>query len=149
MKPLVALLILLNLAYFAWSTVRNLDRPAKEPATSRSDVKLLEDPADAESQAAGAEMSRPVIREERSPPAAAAECYALGPFKSLVSLERIAQELSLRGIKFNRRVEQGRSAEEYWVYIPPRASRDAALELSRSLAERGVKDYYVVSVGGK
>jgi hypothetical protein len=149
MRLVVSLLILLNLAYFSWSMLRDYEQHAAvQSEPGRDAVKLLEDN--------GGDTMRVPQKPQPPKPAAdapstaiAVECYALGPFKSLVSLERIAQELNLRGVGFTRRVEQGRNAEEYWVYIPPAASREAALEVSRNLAERGVKDYYVVSVDEK
>ena len=69
--------------------------------------------------------------------------------RSLVAVERIAQELSQRDLRHARRKETERRAEVHNVFIPPLPNREAALAVSRKLAEQGVSDYYIVSVEEK
>ena len=134
MRVLFLLLIGINLVYFGWNynqretqedTVPSLVEPGITP------IRMLhEDPnLSAEAIAAGK----------------ASQCYTLGPFKTVSAAKELEHAIAGRGISVKRRAIDEQQKANYWVYLPPLKSRDAALEISRNLASKGVKDYFIVT----
>jgi hypothetical protein len=75
-------------------------------------------------------------------------CYALGPYTDDISV-RVAQaralKLVLTGLINEVEVPNNKDTE-YWVLLPPQASRAAALEQLKQLQKRGV-DSYIITQG--
>jgi hypothetical protein len=75
-------------------------------------------------------------------------CYALGPYLDDISA-RVAQarslELGLTGLISQHKVPNLKDAE-FWVHVPPLASRGDAMTLLRKLQARSV-DSYIITQG--
>ena len=79
------------------------------------------------------------------PDAQGRSCYTLGPFKEQATATRIADAIKGKGLPVEERSRDERQEVGIWVYLPPLGSREEALEVSKTLAARGVSDYFVVS----
>lgn len=73
-------------------------------------------------------------------------CYTIGPLPGPVQQQRARDRLAPFAGRLRSRQTRADRDRGWWVYLPT-ASRDAALELARELAGRGVEDYYVVVDG--
>jgi hypothetical protein len=74
-------------------------------------------------------------------------CMALGPFATPQDLRRTRQALAGTLMRMRFRQEQVAQASTWWVYLPPAASRAAALATARQLDARRIADYFVVGAG--
>ncbi len=95
--------------------------------------------------------SAPAEREPGSeePPAspdAVLWCDALGPFVDREKGDRLAGRLQGLGIDTELRHERVQLAGEYWAYIAPQPSVQAALIMSAELKKQGI-DAYLISEG--
>ncbi len=81
------------------------------------------------------------------PPPPARTCLTLGPLADEAPLAAITGWLSERGAEVDVRTDERREVALYWVYFPPRASRDAAVEEVERLRAQGVDDVIVVPKG--
>lgn len=73
-------------------------------------------------------------------------CFTIGPLPSLLAQQRAEDRLRPFTTDLRLRRTNADHDRGWWVYLPA-ASRSAALELTRALAEQGVEDYYVVAGG--
>jgi hypothetical protein len=75
-------------------------------------------------------------------------CYALGPYTDDISV-RVAQaralKMMLTGLISEVEVPNNKDTE-YWVLLPPQASRGAAIDQLKQLHNRGV-DSYIITQG--
>lgn len=84
-----------------------------------------------------------VANEERAP-----LCYVAGPFADELDARHLlarAEALSLTGLISSVEIA-GNEPAEYWVYVPPRASREEALRVLRELQQRSY-DSYIITQG--
>lgn len=75
-------------------------------------------------------------------------CYVAGPYVELEGAENLlsrAKSLGFSG-KVNTLVVVGNEPSEYWVHVPPRISREAAMRTLRELQKRNV-DSYIITQG--
>ncbi len=86
-------------------------------------------------------------KAEKTRPARHLSCYTLGPFDDRKSAQRAAEKLRGIGATASVRVSTERRIRGYWVYLPPSASREAALKRAEELAAKGFSDYFVVADG--
>lgn len=163
MRPLLLFVLLLNLAFFAWMHSRQPVQPVSLPAIEKnidSLVLLQERDSGAEPEPQKQEdlftqrNERPaqqdnpenrVVPTVVNPPA----CYTAGPFVTTREAAEVADKLKPLGIEVYQRVSEINELSAYWVYLPPFQSRERAQEITRELARRGVKDYFVVSTAEK
>lgn len=140
-RVIVLLLVTLNLAAAAWivSTYPAPTAPAviQEDGTPRL-VLLSEVDDDVPAQ--------DVIPQ---PQLAAADeaCTSLGPFSSQAELRSAMSSLTPLTRRIQYREALLAQSRGWWVYLPPFATRELALEAARDLSTKGVKDYYVISAG--
>lgn len=151
MRILVLILLLLNLGYFAWRmTAGEPPPPAPAAEPQVPGLVLLSERRPAE-QAPPAPVAEPVPAEGAAPqPTPAApprRCYTLGPLRSEKTAQLLQERLEAAGVAAKRRALEQEEVAGYWVYLPPRPSRQAALALAKELARKGIKDYYVVGPG--
>lgn len=134
MRTVVLLLVLANVAFFAWS--RHVGSPAPGGG---ADVRKHEPER--------LPIVRPPERTAAPPKSAAAGCLEWGAF-SLA--ERARAEKALEPLALGERLEQRRSEElaGWWVYIPPQGSRQAALRKAAELKALGVQDYFIIGDEG-
>ncbi len=133
MRALFLLIVLANSAFFAW------DRYLRAPVDAREHSRQVQ---------ITPEKIR-LIKEAASPAAAAnsaatgAACMEWGAFAgaAVARADAAMAELALAPEQVKRVVVD---ASGYWVYIPPRKSRNEAEKAGRALKEFGVTEYVVV-----
>ena len=170
-KWIVGLLLLANLALFAWmrwGSVLTVDTDAAtvQAALNADKIKLLAlQPASAPVPASAPAvsgvlltLSPPVIASApvvltpvaAEPPASSKEtkCAEWGEFsgEDLLRAQQGLAALKLGDKLTQRSVEQDHG---YWVYIPPVKKRAQVEKKIAQLKERGVKDYFVVVEKGR
>lgn len=165
MRLIFALLLLANLAFFAWWYW--LERPAAPPVAADPGVPVLRlygeldqdqraaltgrQPAveGGPAEAAGLPPAEdaPGIQEvlkAETRPAAQAVCASLGPFHAPEQAASAATRMRRLGYAPRLRSTGGQLRSGYWVYLPPYPSRDAAERVAGQLRARGVEDLYIV-----
>ena len=141
MRWMLLLLVLLNVFYYVWHQ-QQLPLRAKEVAPvssyqgARRDIRLL---SEAESPPA-----RP--SEAGVEGAASAVCLFLGSFDDESQAREVEQRLLSLDIRAQVRGVDAAAGVEYWVYLPPLASRQASLRQLRELQARRI-DSYIITQG--
>ncbi|EIK51131.1 sporulation domain-containing protein [Stutzerimonas stutzeri TS44] len=82
----------------------------------------------------------------RARPDADAACLFLGGFDDEGTIEALEQRLLSLDIRTSFQVLESTVGVDYWVYLPPLASRQASLRQLRELQSRNI-DAYIISVG--
>jgi sporulation related protein len=146
MRALFLLLLLANLAFFAWW--RTLSPP--EVVTDAAPLKRQIEPEKlkiiAPADLPPAVPSAPAAPAKPSPvaaPVVATRCMEWGSF-TLTDAPR-AQK-ALEPLALGPRLAQRRTEETagWWVFIPPQANRAAAQKKAAELKDLGVDDYFIV-----
>lgn len=139
------LLLLANLAFFAWAYF-GAGRASEEPQLMQQqlnpqEIRLLS--ADQVAKLA-AERAKQADRPKAPPKVAPVACLELGAF-SLADVPRVQQALEPLGL--GSRLSQRRAQEiaSYWVFIPPLRNRQAANQKAAELKKLGVEDFFIVS----
>lgn len=145
MRALVLILLLLNGAYLYWQT------QVKPPQETGSPVESLETGSAARlvllsERATGATVAPPPSPETAGT-APRWQCETVGPFISRLEAQAQSTQLEAQGLVGELRSVSREIVSSYWVYLPPRATREAALNLARDLAGRGLLDLYVIGEG--
>jgi SPOR domain len=152
-RTLFLLVVLANLAFFAW---RNYLAPPESGTDPRplarqiapGSLRILT-PADVAALApAKAEPARGVAaggasNPPASKPAGPLACLEWGPIDSADALRAVR---ALDPLDLGTRLSQHSSsgASSWWVFIPPQGSLQAAQKKAAELKALGVEDYYVV-----
>lgn len=74
-------------------------------------------------------------------------CRTLGPFQTQADARAAANALRPLVKRSRTRETQQTQTRGYWVYFAAAPSREAALASARQLADKKVRDYYVVTAG--
>jgi hypothetical protein len=74
-------------------------------------------------------------------------CLTVGPLAGDAPVDAIRDWLEGRGADAEVLTDERREVALYWIYFPPRASREAAIEEVMSLRGKGVSDVIVVPKG--
>ena len=74
------------------------------------------------------------------------ECLVVGPFANVVEVDELQQRLLAVGVSSKERAEENSQQNDYWVHIPPLASRDAAIRQLRELQAQRI-DSFVITQG--
>jgi len=141
MRWIFMLLVVLNAFYYVWHQ-QQVPMQAKEVAPlslyqdSRRDIQLL-------SESEPQERRTPAVREEAPEQAV---CLFLGRFDDPAQAEQVEQRLLSLDIRSQSQVVESAGAVDYWVYLPPLASRQASLRQLRELQARKI-DSYIISQG--
>ncbi|MGY4531363.1 hypothetical protein ACVW0Y_000473 [Pseudomonas sp. TE3786] len=142
MRWLFLLFLVLNLFYYVWHQQQAPLR-AKEVAPLslhqevRQDIRLL-------SESGGAQS-----RREHPVEAAAGSsevCMFLGGFDQEEAAKLVEQRLITLDIQSQVRVVDAPAGLDYWVYLPPLASRQASLRQLKELQARKI-DSYIITTG--
>jgi hypothetical protein len=154
MRLVFLLLVLANLGFFAWSRYfapsdAGLDSTPLSRQIEPEKLRIVRP-----GEAAKAPLKPPASPVAAAPPpapapaaAALASCLEWGSF-TLVDApkaEKVLEPLILNGRIVQRRTEE---LAGWWVFIPPRNGRQAALKKAAELKALGVTDYFVVSDEG-
>lgn len=135
-------LLVLNLFYYVWHQQQAPLKPKEVPPLAlyqnqRGDIRLL------------SEGDTPPRREQvaLSSSAPGAEvCLFLGGFDSEVGAQKIEQRLVSLDIASQVRALDAAAGMDYWVYLPPLASRQASLRQLKELQARKI-DSYIITQG--
>lgn len=152
MRTLFLVLLLANLALYAWSRYGVPDNAAGAPLSRQIAPDKLKVVAPANlppvSAASKPAASAPASASATaSAPAAALACIEWGSF-TVADAPRAEQALEPLGL--GARLAQRRSEEHaaWWVFIPAQANRQGALRKAAELKQLGVEDYFVVQEDG-
>lgn len=145
MRPLFLLLVLANVAFFAWARYISPADAAADPAPLGRQI----DPEKLRVLRAG---ETPAALSKPAPPPAApapvvAACLEWGSF-TLADAPRMQK--ALEPLALGPRLRQRRTEETagWWVYIPSQGSRQGALKKAAELKSLGVEEYFVVADEG-
>ncbi len=143
MRAAFLLLVLANLAFFAWSRyVAPTDAADPLPLSRQIEpgkLKII----------APADLPPPAAQKAAAAqPVTAAKCMEWGSF-TLADAPRA--EKALEPLTLGPRLAQRRTEElaGWWVFIPPQANRQAAQKKAAELKALGVDDYFIVQEDGE
>lgn len=144
MRWILLLLLLLNAFYYVWHQQQAPLRakevaPADAYQAARRDIRLL---SEAGASSPRSQAAAPVA--EASPEAAV--CLFLGSFEEEARAKVVEQRLLSLDIQADVRSVDAAAGVEYWVYLPPLASRQASLRQLRELQARRI-DSYIITQG--
>lgn len=137
MRVALALLVLGNIAWFAWA--RWIDRPAGEVAVSRIEAPRLVLAREAPAVEPGAP----------APARPAASCQSLGPFSDLTDAARASTLLRENGLLPRQRAGESVVWRGYWVSLEGVSDRSAAAGILERLRRFGIGDAYVMPNEGR
>lgn len=132
MRGLVAVLVLANAAFLAWS--QWISRPAGRPATP-----VMTAPRLVLASEAPAAPPLPAVRTDPG-----VSCLSLGPFLDLTETARASTALREAGLEPRQRATDGAVWAGYWVSLPGIADADDAERIVERLRQFGVGDAYVM-----
>ena len=135
-------------------TVGEIGKEA-EISTNHTGIRIAEESADS-SRAVEEDSAQPSLDSEVSvdqeqivevskPPVVTRRCYTLGPFEEIMAAESLLIQIQDAGFEASRRAITEQQPARYWVYLPSAASQSAASEIAKQLANKGIKDYYVIT----
>lgn len=153
LRLLFVLLVMLNIVAAAWLLLGQPYAhvpPATDPGVP--ELRLLSELPTPETTTAPADSIAPPAPAPASLSAATGasadyRCLTLGPFATPHDLQQARSALAPLTRRMRSRQEQVAQSHSWWVYLPAPASRAQALALTRQLAARGIRDYFVVSGG--
>ncbi|MGB5132533.1 MAG: hypothetical protein WBO00_07960, partial [Steroidobacteraceae bacterium] len=122
MRVLFALLVLANIAWFAWT--HWVDRPVEDAPSSKAGAPQLILAREAPATEAATRPSLPPT----------ANCLSLGPFSDLTDAARASTLLRDNGLQPRQRAGEGVVWKGFWVSlerIPDRASAEGIIERLR------------------
>ena len=140
MRALFLLLLLANLAFFAWA--RYLAQP--DPGTDPQPLARQIDPQKLRI------VAPPLARKTAAaaaPSAAPGVCVEWGSFTlaDVPAARKLLQPLALGNRVSERQVEE---TANWWVFMPPQGNKQSAQQKASELDALGVSDYHIVSDEG-
>jgi hypothetical protein len=144
MRALFLLLLLANLAFYAWSRYgAPADAVDPAPAARPIEPEKLKLVAPASLPAPAPVAAK---KPASAPPSLA--CMEWGSFTvaDAPRAEQALEPLALGGRLAQRRTEE---VAGWWVFIPPQASRQAAVRKAAELKTLGVSEYFIVQEEGE
>lgn len=142
-RALLLLLLCMNLGVAAWWAGHRDPAPAALPALDPNVPRLrLLSEVEKRPVADAAELSEaPALLD------ANAVCLSLGPFETPADLRQAMDALLPKVERIQFREVPAVALRGYRVFLPPAASRADALAVARALSDKGISDYYVLTVG--
>ena len=133
-------LVVLNLFYYVWHQQRAPLRvteiaPLDMVQDSRRDIRLLSE-----------SNNEPVRRASETVPSVEAVCLFLGSFEVMADASAVEQRLLSLDIESRVQSMDAAAGVDFWVYLPPLASRQASLRQLRELQARKI-DSYIITQG--
>ena len=146
MRAVFLLLVLANLAFFAWSRYGTPDVPSVALPSRDIEPEKLKIIAPKDLPARVAKKEKPAAVAAAAPPATA--CVEWGSF-TLADAPRAQQ--ALEPLALGERLAQRRTEEAagWWVFIPPQGSRQGALKKAAELKNLGVEEFFIVQEEGE
>ena len=153
MRWIILVLVFTNIGYFAWGSFQESRsnyqiHPDSGKAVVETGRRLtLLSEKQTEPSAEKRKLARPTPKPKQQVSNDTTElCLALGPFQSPDLVDQVQQRLFSLGIESKERANKSKEAADYWVHIPPLASRDAAIRLLRELQAQKF-DSFVITQG--
>jgi sporulation related protein len=145
-RAVFLLLVLANLAFFAWSRYGAPDAPSVPPQSRQVEPEKLKVIAPKDLPAPVAKKEKPPEKPAPSPPSLA--CLEWGSF-TLADAPRAQQ--ALEPLALGERLAQKRTEEVagWWVFIAPQGSRQGALKKAAELKNLGVEEFFIVQEDGE
>jgi len=143
MRTLFFSLVLANAAFFAWARFAGAPDAGGDPLPIGRQI----EPEKLKIISLADLPAAPVAQKPAPPPPPPAPapiaCLEWGSF-TIADAPRA--EKALEPLALGARLAQRRSEEtvSWWVFIPPRSSRQAALKKAAELKSLGIKDYFIV-----
>lgn len=153
MRLLFLFLLIVNLLFGAWIYTQPEKQAAAIPPLPSGLDRVLLLQAKAPSEPLSSMQVDPSTSADPEPKAVPTDqqegpfCYTLGPFNDESAIADIKQQLSEKLSDMHVRRREERERHRYWVYIPSLGSRAQAAEVSKALAGKHIKDYYIVRSG--
>jgi SPOR domain len=146
-RTLALIVVLANVAFFAWSRYSGAPEGAGDPLPFKRQIEPEKLKVVVPGEPAPASAPRPTP-QAAAPAPAAAKCVEWGSF-TLSDAPRA--EKALEPLALGPRVAQRRTEEAaaWWVYIPPQPNRQTAVRKAAELKALGVEDYFVVQEEGE
>jgi hypothetical protein len=148
MRTLFFLLVLANVAFFAWSRLAGAPDAGGDPLPIGRQIEpeklKIISPADLPAAAQKPAPPAPPPPPPAPPPVA---CLEWGSF---TVADAARAEKALAPLALGTRLVQRRSEEttSWWVFIPAQSSRQGALKKTAELRALGVRDYFIVQEEG-
>ena len=141
MRTIFLLLLLANLAFFAWARYLAQPDAGSDPQPLGRQI----DPQKLPIIPAAAARGTPAAATPASP--AAAACVEWGSFTltDLPAARKLLEPLALGARLSERQVEE---TANWWVYIPPQGDRQGAQRKGAELKALGVDDFFVMQDAG-
>ncbi|MEX0943140.1 MAG: hypothetical protein WD002_11400 [Pseudomonadales bacterium] len=147
-------LLLLNLGYFGFGQMQEVNQPPSQVAVAYPDgtqslYLLSENAQGGTTNSARQQASRVINRPVRGDKDTAEEatCLAIGPFTNLFSGQSVAEQLAALEVESElRAVDRGTGESDFRVLIPPTNSLQEAFRKLRELKSRNI-DSYVITQG--
>lgn len=135
-------LLALNVFYYVWHQQQAPLRPKEIAPLSlfhgeQKNIRLLSE---------SSEVPQRRQAEERPAPAAVSACVFLGSFQSEERARQLVQRLLSLDVQASVQTVDAAAGVDYWVYLPPLASRQASLWQLRELQARKI-DSYIITEG--
>ncbi|HEX8776567.1 MAG TPA: SPOR domain-containing protein [Rhodanobacter sp.] len=149
LRLLFVLLVMLNIVAAAWLLLGQPYAhvpPPTDPGVAELHL-LSELPAPAAPATTADRVAAPAPAAAKADAPAQLRCLTLGPFATPHDLQQARSALAPLTQRMRSRQEQVAQSRSWWVYLPAPGSRAQALALTRQLAARGLKDYFVVGGG--
>lgn len=143
LRALFVLLLALNVGAGCWLLFAAPRHSAAPPATDPG-VPALQLLSERDAAAAHPELDSV---PESDADLANDVCRTLGPFQTQADARAAANALRPLVKRSRTRETQQTQTRGYWVYFAAAPSREAALATARQLADKKVRDYYVVTAG--
>lgn len=146
MRVLFLILLVFNVAFALWHVAlggsgEGGDRPAAPAFINAPLLRLVADVAGGSGAADVGSIP------ERSPSFEAGDrCWTFGPFDAREDAENMQTRLSARAVAMVVQERSTSVAPDFWVHVPPRVNRQAAMLLLRQLQGRGV-DSSIIAEG--
>lgn len=137
-------LLALNVFYYVWHQQQAPLRP-KEIAplslfhSEQKNIRLL-------SESAEAPQRRQVDENPAAAPVPTSACVFLGSFQAEDRARQLVQRLLSLDVQSSVQTVDASAGVDYWVYLPPLASRQASLWQLRELQARKI-DSYIITEG--
>ena len=151
MKWAVYLVLLANIAWFAWHYRQPPAETALEAAHSEgiAQLVLLKERRERDAAAPPKPAPEPEPEPGSTPSArpAAAACYTIGPFEARNLALRAQGRLADAALDTRQRVDDSAQRPGYWVLLPPFPTRAEAVQAIERLKQRAVSDYFLVAAG--
>ena len=129
-----------------------VDKPQEVAEKKPEAVPQVTEQQDATTVVAETVASAQQIAPEKVPPAEppkSTSCYTLGPFRDLIQLSSLTQDIKSYVVEADFRGREEKEPTLHWVYIKPEKNRAKAIATGKRLKAKKIKDFYVIREGEK